>query len=121
MDYTAIILWVVQGLIVLFMLWIRSDSAKNRADMKLEIKEEQDRKTESIRSECICKMDDLRDRMESRMIDAVKDQFVRLDVYKSDQEKTFQQFVMLQKVVDLQLENINTKLDSISSRLGKVV
>lgn len=121
MDHTAIILFALQGVGVLFMLWMRADGSSQRVALKLELKKEQDEKIEFVQHEYASKMEELRNRMEARMIDAIRDQFVRLDVYKSDREANDRRFDMLQQVVNLQLGNISNKLDDIVKRLERGV
>jgi hypothetical protein len=117
-DHTAIILFILQGIGVLFMLWMKADGSSQRASLKLELKKEQDEKISSVQHEYSIKMEELRNRMENRMTDAVKDQFVRIDVYRSDQDRVYQRFEMMQELMDVQLKNIDAKLDNIVTKLG---
>jgi len=120
-DHTAIILFILQGVVALFMLWMRADGSSQRNALKMELKKEQDEKIETVQHDCSSKMEDLRNRMEARMIDSIKDQFVRLDVYKSDREANDRRFDMLQQVINLQLGNINGQLTDIAKRLERGV
>lgn len=104
-DLSFVLNMAITALFSVFVWWIKSDAKAQLASLKNDMGKE---------------MNELRDKMENKIVEAFDGKFLSIDVYKADKETENQRFQMMMDITNLKLDNVNKKMDEIVQAIKEI-
>lgn len=104
-DLSFVLNMAITALFSVFVWWIKSDAKAQLASLKNDMGKE---------------MNELREKMENKIVEAFDGKFLSIDVYKADKETENQRFQMMMDITNLKLDNVNKKMDEIVQAIKEI-